>query len=60
MRFSGTIFHYSRDPQGFSAPDKITCLGPTNEPIYIVVSLMKKDTLSNFLLIKKFLTNELR
>ena len=38
LRFAGTIFHYSRDPQGFSAPDTITALGPTTEPIYIVVS----------------------
>lgn len=38
LRFAGTIFHYARDPQGFSAPDTITCLGPTNEAIYIVVS----------------------
>jgi len=37
LRFSGTTFHYARDPQGFAAPDTITALGPTNEPIYVVV-----------------------
>ncbi|XP_014217269.1 papilin isoform X2 [Copidosoma floridanum] len=37
LRFAGTIFHYSRDPQGFSAPDTITALGPTNEAVYIVL-----------------------
>ncbi|KAL6256089.1 hypothetical protein P5V15_013324, partial [Pogonomyrmex californicus] len=37
LRFSGTIFHYVRDPQGFAAPDTITALGPTNEPIYVVL-----------------------
>lgn len=37
-RMAGTIFHYSRYPQGFPAPDKISCLGPTNETLYIVVS----------------------
>ncbi|KAF3430423.1 hypothetical protein E2986_10746, partial [Frieseomelitta varia] len=36
LKFAGTIFHYSRDPQGFSAPDTITALGPTSEPIYVV------------------------
>ncbi|RLU15132.1 hypothetical protein DMN91_013019 [Ooceraea biroi] len=37
LRFSGTTFHYARDPQGFAAPDTITALGPTNEPIYVVL-----------------------
>ncbi|XP_034936854.1 papilin isoform X2 [Chelonus insularis] len=37
IKFANTIFHYSRDPQGFSAPDMITALGPTNEAIYVVL-----------------------
>ncbi|XP_044011690.1 papilin isoform X3 [Aphidius gifuensis] len=37
LRFAGTIFHYSRVPQGFSAPDTITAKGPTTEAIYIVL-----------------------
>lgn len=41
LRFAGTIFHYGRDPQGFSAPDMITALGPTTEAIYLVVSNCK-------------------
>ncbi|XP_058806520.1 papilin [Phymastichus coffea] len=37
QRFAGTLFHYSREPQGFSAPDTITALGPTAEAIYVVL-----------------------
>lgn len=38
MEFAGCKFHYNRDPQGFSAPDRISCLGPIDEAIFIVVS----------------------
>ncbi|XP_074105077.1 proteoglycan-like sulfated glycoprotein papilin isoform X3 [Cotesia typhae] len=37
LKFANTIFHYARDPQGFSAPDTITTLGPTSEAIYVVL-----------------------
>lgn len=40
LRFSGTTFHYTRDPQGFAAPDIVTALGPTNESIYVVVGTL--------------------
>lgn len=37
MSFAGSIWHYDRRPQGFAAPDHITCLGPTAENIYLVL-----------------------
>lgn len=37
MSFAGAIWHYERRPQGFSAPDKITCHGPTSEAVYLVL-----------------------
>lgn len=38
IEFAGCKFKYDRYPQGFAAPDVITCLGPTDEPLFIVVS----------------------
>lgn len=38
MTFAGTIWHYERKPQGFAAPDRLHCIGPTSEAIYLVVS----------------------
>lgn len=37
MDFAGCRFLYERNPQGFSAPDRISCLGPIDEPLFIVV-----------------------
>lgn len=37
LEFAGSKFHYERYPQGFLAPDKISCLGPTDEALFIVV-----------------------
>lgn len=37
LNFAGTIWHYDRRPQGFAAPDHITCVGPTSEPVYLVL-----------------------
>ncbi|RZF40156.1 hypothetical protein LSTR_LSTR010108 [Laodelphax striatellus] len=37
IRFAGTIFHYERKPHVFFAPESIHCLGPTTEPLYIVL-----------------------
>lgn len=37
LTFAGAIWHYDRRPQGFAAPDHITCLGPTTEPVYLVL-----------------------
>lgn len=37
LTFAGCVWHYDRRPQGFAAPDHITCLGPTDEAIYLVL-----------------------
>ncbi|XP_059610565.1 papilin isoform X4 [Phlebotomus argentipes] len=37
MTYAGGIWHYERKPQGFAAPDHLTCMGPTTEPIYLVL-----------------------
>lgn len=37
LAFAGSIWHYDRQPQGFAAPDHLTCLGPTNENVYLVL-----------------------
>ncbi|PSN47564.1 hypothetical protein C0J52_19332 [Blattella germanica] len=37
LKFAGTIFHYERKPHGFFAPESLSALGPTSEPIYIVL-----------------------
>lgn len=31
------MWTYERSQQGFAAPDKLRCLGPTNEPLYLYV-----------------------
>lgn len=36
-KFAGGIWHYERKPQGFAAPDHLTCLGPTSEAVYVVL-----------------------
>lgn len=40
IEFAGCKFHYERTPQGFPAPDKLSCLGPTDETLFIVVSIV--------------------
>lgn len=37
LNFAGALWHYDRKPQGFAAPDHITCHGPTSEPVYLVL-----------------------
>lgn len=37
LTFAGSIWHYDRRPQGFAAPDHITCLGPTTENVFLVL-----------------------
>ncbi|XP_021693567.1 papilin isoform X5 [Aedes aegypti] len=37
IHFAGSDWHYERRPQGFAAPDKLTCLGPTSEAVYLVL-----------------------
>ncbi|KAL7022058.1 hypothetical protein ACKWTF_012113 [Chironomus riparius] len=37
MPFAGSLWTYERKPNGFAAPDRITCLGPTTEAVYLVL-----------------------
>ncbi|CRL07350.1 CLUMA_CG020329, isoform A [Clunio marinus] len=37
MTFAGSLWTYERKPNGFAAPDKITCLGPIDEAVYLVL-----------------------
>lgn len=37
LTFAGSIWHYDRRPQGFAAPDHISCVGPIDEAIYLVL-----------------------
>ncbi|GJQ76338.1 hypothetical protein Trydic_g2060 [Trypoxylus dichotomus] len=37
IELAGTKFHYERSPQGFSAPDTLTSLGPIEESLFIVL-----------------------
>lgn len=39
MTIAGALWYYERSQQGFAAPDKLRCLGPTNEPLYLSVSI---------------------
>ncbi|XP_050354056.1 papilin isoform X4 [Nymphalis io] len=41
LMIAGALWHYERSQQGFAAPDKLRCLGPTNEPLYL--SLLLQD-----------------
>ena len=36
--FAGTLFHYERGRAGFFGPERLRALGPTSEPLYLVVS----------------------
>lgn len=37
LNFASAVWHYDRRPQGFAAPDQITCVGPSSEPVYLVL-----------------------
>ncbi|XP_050091776.1 papilin-like [Anopheles aquasalis] len=41
IRFAGCYWHYERRLEGFAASDRLTCLGPTTESVYLV--LLTKD-----------------
>ncbi|XP_048486291.1 papilin isoform X3 [Plutella xylostella] len=41
ISIAGALWQYERSQQGFPAPDKLRCLGPTNEPLYL--SLLLQD-----------------
>ena len=36
--FAGTVFQYGRGRVGFFGPEQLRALGPTTEPLYLVVS----------------------
>lgn len=40
LSFAGSTWHYERRPQGFAAPDKLTCMGPTTQALYLVVNIL--------------------
>lgn len=37
LEFSGCRFHYERELEGLSKIDKLRCLGPIDEPLFIVL-----------------------
>lgn len=37
LTFADAIWHYDRRPQGFAAPDHISCVGPISENVYLVL-----------------------
>ncbi|KAF0312775.1 Papilin [Amphibalanus amphitrite] len=42
QQFAGTTFHYGRNKIGFFGPEQLRALGPTTEPLYLV--LLYQDT----------------
>lgn len=47
LSFAGSTWHYERRPQGFAAPDKLTCMGPTTQALYLVVNVELLDSNKN-------------
>ncbi|XP_061722019.1 papilin isoform X2 [Cydia pomonella] len=43
MQIAGVPWHYERSVQGFAAPDKLRCLGPINEPLYLSLLLQEPN-----------------
>ncbi|VEN50612.1 unnamed protein product [Callosobruchus maculatus] len=43
IEFAGCKFKYEREPQQFPAPDRITALGPTTEPLFVVLLYEDSD-----------------
>ncbi|XP_013398726.1 papilin isoform X2 [Lingula anatina] len=37
LQVAGTVFSYKRQPHYFQAPESLSALGPTTEPVYIVL-----------------------
>ncbi|XP_055613416.1 papilin-like isoform X1 [Uranotaenia lowii] len=48
IQFAGSDWHYERRPQGFAAPDKLTCLGPTTEAVYLVLLSQDRNVGVNY------------
>ncbi|XP_073996018.1 proteoglycan-like sulfated glycoprotein papilin isoform X3 [Rhodnius prolixus] len=43
LRIAGTVFHYQRKTFSFNTPESITALGPTNEPLLIVLLFLEPN-----------------
>ncbi|XP_069360607.1 papilin isoform X3 [Maniola hyperantus] len=43
LMIAGTLWHYERSQQGLAAPDKLKCLGPTTEPLYLSILLQEDN-----------------
>ncbi|XP_072930145.1 papilin isoform X3 [Epargyreus clarus] len=43
LMIAGALWHYERNQQGFAAPDKLRCIGPTNEPLYLSLYLQEDN-----------------
>ncbi|XP_052743989.1 papilin isoform X2 [Bicyclus anynana] len=43
LMIAGTLWHYERSQQGLAAPDKLRCLGPTTEPLYLSILLQEEN-----------------
>lgn len=37
LHIAGALWFYERSQQGLAAPDKLRCLGPITEPLYLSV-----------------------
>ncbi|XP_038104409.1 papilin isoform X3 [Culex quinquefasciatus] len=48
IHFAGCDWHYERRPQGFAAPDRLTCLGPTTESVYLVLLSQDRNVGVNY------------
>uniref|UniRef100_A0A182J8P5 Papilin n=1 Tax=Anopheles atroparvus TaxID=41427 RepID=A0A182J8P5_ANOAO len=48
LHFAGCDWHYERRPQGFAAPDRLTCLGPTTESVYLVLLSQDRNVGVNY------------
>ncbi|XP_070578826.1 papilin-like isoform X2 [Ptychodera flava] len=40
---AGTMIHYERKPQAFPAPEVVRALGPTTEPLYVVLLVQEQN-----------------
>uniref|UniRef100_A0A182T0M5 ADAM_spacer1 domain-containing protein n=1 Tax=Anopheles maculatus TaxID=74869 RepID=A0A182T0M5_9DIPT len=48
IHFAGSDWHYERRPQGFAAPDRLTCQGPTTESVYLVLLSQDRNVGVNY------------
>ncbi|XP_064484437.1 papilin-like isoform X2 [Ornithodoros turicata] len=43
LKFAGTVFQYDRDTHGINTPETLAALGPTTEPLLIVLLFQEKN-----------------